>query len=267
MCFMDNKTKSFDIAASKRFASTIERSDDIDVYYNDTLQEATVKYKKEYSYHKKHICGQITAYQRLMLLDQLMKMDVDKVVRVCTDGIYYYDHQFELEPTFREKGGMTFRNAPATEYLTSLMGENNEHLNNNFNFGEKREFYMRECHIGPGGTGKTEAILKDAGNAVLGIGRSTGEQRAPNAAQAAISSPLLEANMDGAEGVLITIAGSEDLKLQEVNEAARVITERADDNAEIICFLGCQVGSFPDAFRAIRSHLRRTSIKFVNLSI
>ena len=40
--------------------------------------------------------------------------------------------------------------------------------------------------------------------------------------------------MDGAEGVLITIAGSEDLKLQEVNEAARVITERADDNAEII---------------------------------
>ena len=79
-----------------------------------------------------------------------------------------------------------------------------------------------------------KTILKDAGNAVLGIGRSTGEQRAPNAAQAAISSPLLEANMDGAEGVLITIAGSEDLKLQEVNEAARVITERADDNAEII---------------------------------
>ena len=79
-----------------------------------------------------------------------------------------------------------------------------------------------------------KTILKDAGNAVLGIGKSTGEQRAPNAAQAAISSPLLEANMDGAEGVLITIAGSEDLKLQEVNEAARVITERADDNAEII---------------------------------
>ena len=77
-------------------------------------------------------------------------------------------------------------------------------------------------------------ILKDAGNAVLGIGRSTGEQRAPNAAQAAISSPLLEATMDGAEGVLITITGSEDLKLQEINEAARVITEKADDNAEII---------------------------------
>ena len=79
-----------------------------------------------------------------------------------------------------------------------------------------------------------KTILKDAGSAVLGIGRSTGEQRAPNAAQAAISSPLLEANMDGAEGVLITITGSADLKLQEVDEAARVITERADDNAEII---------------------------------
>ena len=79
-----------------------------------------------------------------------------------------------------------------------------------------------------------KTILKDAGNAVLGIGRSTGEQRAPYAAQAAISSPLLEAKMDGAEGVLITITGSEDLKLQEINEAARVITEKADDNAEII---------------------------------
>jgi len=79
-----------------------------------------------------------------------------------------------------------------------------------------------------------KTILQDAGNAVLGIGRSNGEQRAPNAAQAAISSPLLEANMDGAEGVLITITGSDDLKLQEINEAARVITERADENAEII---------------------------------
>ena len=77
-------------------------------------------------------------------------------------------------------------------------------------------------------------VLTDAGNAVLGIGQSSGEQRAPNAAQAAISSPLLEANMDGAEGVLLTIAGSENLGLQEVDEAARVVTERADDNAEII---------------------------------
>ena len=77
-------------------------------------------------------------------------------------------------------------------------------------------------------------VLTDAGNAVLGIGQSSGEQRAPNAAQSAISSPLLEANMDGAEGVLLTIAGSENLGLQEVDEAARVVTERADDNAEII---------------------------------
>ena len=77
-------------------------------------------------------------------------------------------------------------------------------------------------------------VLTDAGNAVLGIGQSSGEQRAPNAAQSAISSPLLEANMDGAEGVLLTIAGSDNLGLQEVDEAARVVTERADDNAEII---------------------------------
>ena len=79
-----------------------------------------------------------------------------------------------------------------------------------------------------------KTVLTDAGNAVLGIGQSSGEQRAANAAQAAISSPLLEINMDGAEGVLLTITGSEDLGLQEVDQAARVVTERADDNAEII---------------------------------
>ncbi len=77
-------------------------------------------------------------------------------------------------------------------------------------------------------------VLTDAGNTVLGIGQSSGEQRAPNAALAAISSPLLESNMDGAEGVLLTITGSDNLTLQEVDEAARVVTERADDNAEII---------------------------------
>ena len=77
-------------------------------------------------------------------------------------------------------------------------------------------------------------VLTDAGNTVLGIGQSSGEQRAPNAALQAISSPLLESNMDGAEGVLLTITGSENLTLQEVDEAARVVTERADDNAEII---------------------------------
>ena len=97
-----------------------------------------------------------------------------------------------------------------------------------------RDTILEQDHIEQILDADVKTILQDAGNAVLGIGRSTGEQRAPNAAQAAISSPLLEANMDGAEGVLITITGSDDLKLQEINEAARVITERADDNAEII---------------------------------
>jgi len=77
---------------------------------------------------------------------------------------------------------------------------------------------------------KSDEILSNGVKGISGLITQPGVI----AAQAAISSPLLEANMDGAEGVLITITGSADLKLQEVDEAARVITERADDNAEII---------------------------------
>ena len=78
-----------------------------------------------------------------------------------------------------------------------------------------------------------KTILKDAGSAVLGIGRSTGEQRAPNADRCYIFT-FAWSKYGWSRRVLITITGSADLKLQEVDEAARVITERADDNAEII---------------------------------
>ncbi|HLC64372.1 MAG TPA: cell division protein FtsZ, partial [Patescibacteria group bacterium] len=79
-----------------------------------------------------------------------------------------------------------------------------------------------------------KAIMKDAGSALMGIGRASGENRAVEAARAAIDSPLLEISIKGAKGVLFTIAGGKDLSMHEVNEAAEVITSSIDGNAKVI---------------------------------
>lgn len=79
-----------------------------------------------------------------------------------------------------------------------------------------------------------KAIMEGSGTALMGIGRATGENRAIDAAKAAIDSPLLELSIDGAKGVLFTITGGEKLSMYEVNEAAKVITSSADQNAKVI---------------------------------
>lgn len=79
-----------------------------------------------------------------------------------------------------------------------------------------------------------KTIMKDAGSALMGIGVATGENRAKEAAQMAISSPLLETVIEGAKGVLFNITGGYDLGLFEVNEAAEIISSAADADANII---------------------------------
>ncbi len=78
------------------------------------------------------------------------------------------------------------------------------------------------------------AIMKDAGSALLGIGTGVGDNRAQMAARAAISSPLLEISIEGAKGILFNIAGGHDITMSEVDEAARIISESADADANII---------------------------------
>ena len=77
-------------------------------------------------------------------------------------------------------------------------------------------------------------IMSDAGSALMGIGYASGEGRAVDAARAAIASPLLEASIEGARGILLTISGSSDLGLFEVNEAAEVVHGVAHQDANII---------------------------------
>ncbi len=77
-------------------------------------------------------------------------------------------------------------------------------------------------------------IMRDTGSALMGIGTGTGENRAIEAAKMAISSPLLELSIDGAHGILFTITGGPDLTMNEVSEAAKIITSSASSDAKII---------------------------------
>ena len=79
-----------------------------------------------------------------------------------------------------------------------------------------------------------KSVMSNAGSALMGIGSARGEDRAKEAAEQAISSPLLEASIDGARGVLLSIAGGSDLGLFEVSEAANLIEQAAHDEANII---------------------------------
>ncbi len=77
-------------------------------------------------------------------------------------------------------------------------------------------------------------IMRDAGSALMGIGVAGGDNRAAEAARAAVSSPLLESSIEGATGILLNITGGPEIGLFEVNEAAEVVTSAADQNANII---------------------------------
>jgi cell division protein FtsZ len=78
------------------------------------------------------------------------------------------------------------------------------------------------------------AIMQDAGSALMGIGKASGEERAIEAARLAINSPLLEVSIDGARGVLFSVSGGEDLTMYEINEAAKVITDSIHPEAKVI---------------------------------
>jgi cell division protein FtsZ len=79
-----------------------------------------------------------------------------------------------------------------------------------------------------------KSVMSGAGSALMGIGSARGDNRAVEAAESAISSPLLEQSMDGARGVLLSIAGGSDLGLFEINDAAQLVTDAAHPDANII---------------------------------
>lgn len=84
-----------------------------------------------------------------------------------------------------------------------------------------------------------KTIMSEAGPALMGIGRANGEERATAAAKLAINSPLLDISINGARGVLFNVSGGADLSMNDVNEAAKIITESIDSEAKIIFGATC----------------------------
>jgi len=78
------------------------------------------------------------------------------------------------------------------------------------------------------------SVMENAGSALMGVGKGSGDSRATDAARTAISSPLLDVSINGAKGVLFAIAGGDDLTMHEIQEAARIITESIDPDAKVI---------------------------------
>lgn len=98
------------------------------------------------------------------------------------------------------------------------------------------------------------AVMENAGPTLMGTGSATGEKRAEEAAKTAINSPLLEISINGAKGVLFSIAGGDDLTMFEIQEAAKLITESVDPNAKII------FGTVRDSNRLKKGEIKITVI-------
>lgn len=180
------------------FFQTLQTEYDIQVSEWDG--EKRVVIPKHSVKSKRHIAGQVIAYQRLVMLEQLMKMDLDKLIRICVDGIYYYEHSFECNPLFVPKEKKTFINSECERYLSHIIDatspyetqyyedkfvddELGGHIEDDYSkplptieddkeheecmgcpIGvEPRAFYIRELFIGAGGNGKTHINLHDKG--------------------------------------------------------------------------------------------------------
>jgi hypothetical protein len=169
-----NYENSFNMYGSREYFETLANTD-ISIQYDDIREEANVQYAKQSVPSLKHLAGQITAYQRLLVIEQLLAMN-ESVIRVCVDGIYYYDHEFKQNEIFADKTDkMTFNNSPTESYLSGIFERENVPLFADVTDGddctdhaivckgEARPYYERELWAGQGGTGKTYQNTRDHG--------------------------------------------------------------------------------------------------------
>lgn len=143
--------KKFNIKGNKELSQTIEGSE----YYKHG--EITLKYKKQHNYHLAHFTAFILSYQRMQILDQLLNMNYNNLIRVCVDGIYYTGKE-TFANVFEPKTKKTFNNVASDSYISNLSYENKK-----WNLPEFRENINKELFIGAGGNGKTHLNLKDKG--------------------------------------------------------------------------------------------------------
>jgi len=150
--------RDFYMNCNKELADNIVAVSDYDIVsYNNYSDEIKVSYRKQHNNHLSHVCGFITSYMRMNVLEQLFKININNVVRVCVDGIYYDGDKVECVNIFRDKPEPIKLNSSSDSYVSNYdcdlpFCENNE-----------REHYLKELHAGVGGSGKTHLNINDKG--------------------------------------------------------------------------------------------------------
>lgn len=163
-CASMNYNKSFCMYGTQEYFNNI-KDENNNIVYDEQYNEATISYPKQQLKNLMHIAGQITAYQRLVVMEQLLEMDASKIYRVCVDGIYYNDHKFKLNPVFQDKrDSMTFNNSPTENYLSNIFSNNGLDTElKGIRIGNEREYYKSQLELGQGGSGKTYSNIRDGG--------------------------------------------------------------------------------------------------------
>ena len=153
---------SFFMYGEEGYFNTIQNSTENKIFYNEKEKTGRIQTDNKYKFSIKHIPAQILAYQRLIMLEQLLQMDISKIQRVCVDGIYFLNHKFQMLKPFSYKFDMTFNNAPADCYLSNILS--NEFFGNiELPEAKTRKHYETELFLGAGGNGKTYHNLTDMG--------------------------------------------------------------------------------------------------------
>jgi hypothetical protein len=151
MCDSHYLTKKFSCYGDEELASTLDNC----IYYRNN--EITIEYPKKHNYHFGHFTAFILSYQRLQMLEQIMQMNYDNLIRICVDGIYYRGDEI-LRRGFLPKTKMTFENLAGDSYVSNI-SENEQ----DWNCGEYKTNHSKELYIGEGGNGKTHKNLLDKG--------------------------------------------------------------------------------------------------------
>jgi hypothetical protein len=120
--------------------------------------EATIAYPKQHNFHLGHITSFITAYQRLNVIEQLLEFDIDDIIRVCVDGIFFSGDLPELKNCFRIKKGNINAHPSEEGYCSNVCDKDQFFPNADF-----RKHFSKELHLGAGGCGKTHYNCNDKG--------------------------------------------------------------------------------------------------------
>ena len=158
-----NEFQSFYMRGDENFIKNMISIIDHDTfdYYREQEEdkgEVRIKINKKNNYHLSHICGFIVGYTLLNLLEQIEIMNVDDIIRVCVDGIYYYN-EYPLMNIFRIKEEPIKQNMSNYTFISNYEKEYEWICE-----AEYKDFYLKELHTGCGGGGKTYKQGKDKGN-------------------------------------------------------------------------------------------------------